>query len=265
MTRYGQCGRDTMRCLGAISRTTREESKSASRGIDHCSADLQSGTRMSKDPKIIVREGYDRASHAYRSDEFTSQGSGYAYWLPRLKRTLAAGSRVLDLGCGCGIPASRELARCHRVTGVDLSPVQIARARRLVPDARFLCADMAEVEFEPRSFDAAIAFFSLINLPLHEQPLVLMRVSGWLVPGGRLLATVGKLASTRIERNFRGVRGAAMFWSHADLQTYRVWFQQAGFVIESEGSEPRNGNPGYAVIIGRRDEPGRGVSLGSNP
>lgn len=208
---------------------------------------------MSVDPKTIVREGYDRASHAYRGDEFTSQGSGYAYWLSRLTRTLAAGSRVLDLGCGCGVPASRELARCHRVTGVDISPVQIARARRLVPGARFLCADMAEVQFEPESFDAAIAFFSLINLPLAEQSVVITRVSGWLVPGGRLVAVVGKLASTRIETNFRGVQGAAMYWSHADVRTYRNWFEQAGFVIEAEGSEPRNGNPGYAVLIGRRD------------
>jgi SAM-dependent methyltransferase len=208
---------------------------------------------MSSDPKTIVREGYDRASYAYRGDEFAWPGSGYAYWLSRLTRTLAAGSRVLDLGCGCGIPASRELARDHRVTGVDLSPVQIARARRLVPSAQFLCADMAEVEFEPRSFDAAIAFFSLINLPLPEQPVVIERAFGWLVPGGRLLAIVGKVASTRIEPDFRGVRGASMYWSHADVKTYRDWFEHAGFVIEAEGSEPRNGSPGYAVIIGRRD------------
>jgi SAM-dependent methyltransferase len=209
---------------------------------------------MSKDPKTIVREGYDRASYAYRGNDFTWPGSGYAYWLSRLTRNLAPGSRILDLGCGCGIPASRELAHRHQVTGVDISPVQIARARRLVPGARFLCADMAEVEFEPQSFDAAIAFFSLINLPLPEQSVVIARVSGWLVPGGRLLAIVGKLASTRIEPNFRGVPGASMYWSHADVQTYRDWFEQAGFVIEAEGSEPRNGSPGYAVLIGRRDD-----------
>jgi len=213
---------------------------------------------MSTDPKTIVREGYDRASYAYRGDEFTLARSGYAYWLSRLEPALAPGSRVLDLGCGCGVPATRELARRHQVTGVDISPVQIARARRLVPNARFQCADMAAVEFEQGSFDAAVAFFSLINLPLPEQSVVIERVSGWLVPGGRLLAIVGKLASTRIERNFRGVTGAAMYWSHADVKTYRDWFEQAGFVIEEEGSEPRDGSPGYSVLIGRRSESGGG-------
>jgi SAM-dependent methyltransferase len=203
------------------------------------------------DPKTVVREGYDRASHAYRGDEFAFPGSGYAYWLSRLTPGIPEGGRVLDLGCGCGVPVSRELATRYDVTGVDLSPVQIARARRLVPGARFLCADMAEIDFEPRSFEAAVAFFSLINLPLPEQPVVIERVSRWLVPGGRLLAIVGKWASTRIERDFRGVRAAAMYWSHADVATYRDWFERAGFAIEAEGSEPRNGSPGYAVLIGR--------------
>src|SRR5439155_23092939 len=97
-----------------------------------------------------------------------------------------------------------------------------------------------------------------------EQPVVLGRVSSWLVPGGRLLAIVGKLASTRIEHDFRGVRGAAMYWSHADVETYRTWFEEAGFAIEAEGSEPRNGNPGYSVIIGRRTNRAVESAPGSN-
>src|SRR5437867_12935025 len=127
------------------------------------------------DPKALVREGYDRASIAYRGDEFEYAGSGYAYWISRLEPGLAEGARVLDLGCGCGIPVSRELARRYDVTGVDISPVQIARARRLVPRARFVCADMAVVAFEPGAFEAAVAFFSLINLPLAEQSTVIER------------------------------------------------------------------------------------------
>jgi SAM-dependent methyltransferase len=204
------------------------------------------------DPKVLVREGYDRASYAYRGDEYDDyERSGYAYWLSRLTPSLAGGARVLDLGCGCGIPAARELAKRYQVTGVDISPLQIERARRLVPGARFICADMAEVEFAPRSFDAVVAFFSLINLPLSEQALVIERVARWLEPGGRLLAVVGKYAWTRIEPDFRGVQGVPMYWSHADVATYRTWFERAGFAIEEEGSEPRQGNPGYAVLIGR--------------
>jgi SAM-dependent methyltransferase len=203
------------------------------------------------DPKAIVRDGYDRASMAYRGDTFPYERSGYAHWLSRVTPRLENGDPVLDLGCGCGIPVSRELALRFRVTGVDLSPVQIARARRLVPSATFLCADMAEVRFEPGQFAAVCAFFSLINLPLDEQPRVIRRVAEWLRPGGWFLAVTGKRASTRIEPDFRGVAGVPMYWSHADVGDYRHWFTDAGFSIVEEGSEPRDGNPGYAVLIGR--------------
>src|SRR5438552_19019951 len=97
--------------------------------------------RDAADPKVLVRDGYDRASHAYRGDAFALDAqSGYAHWLRRLTRRLVPGARVLDLGCGNGVPVARELAGQFVVTGVDLSPVQIERARALVPGARFVCA-----------------------------------------------------------------------------------------------------------------------------
>ncbi len=43
------------------------------------------------------------------------------------------GSDRLDLGCGCGTPGARLLSERFRVTGVDISDVQIERARALVP------------------------------------------------------------------------------------------------------------------------------------
>lgn len=204
------------------------------------------------DPKDLVRRGYDRASHAYRGDDYPFARSGYAHWIHRLEPHLATGARVLDLGCGNGIPVSRELARRgYDVTGVDLSTVQVERARALVPDARFVCADMASVELAEGSFDAVVAFFSLINLPLDEQPLVIARIARWLVPGGWLLVVTGKWARTEVEPDFRGVPGVPMYWSHADADTYREWLERSGFEIVEAGSEPRDGNPGYAVFLAR--------------
>jgi SAM-dependent methyltransferase len=209
-------------------------------------------TLPSDDPRAMVREGYDRASHAYRGDDCDLEQSGYGHWLRQLVPLLSPVARVLDLGCGNGVPVARELVRrgCA-VTGVDLSPVQIERARALVPEARFECADMSAADFEPGSFEAAVAFYSIINLPLDDQPALLARIARWLVPGGRLLATVGKVAWTGYEPNWRGVEGVRMYYSHADVATYRRWFGEAGFTIEREGSEPRDGQPGYSVLIAR--------------
>ncbi len=210
-----------------------------------------------QDPRALVREAYDRASHAYRGDDFDYAGSGYAYWLDRFMARLALGSRVLDVGCGNGLPAARELARQHRVTGIDLSAVNVERARALVPAGTFECADMTTVAFEPASFDAVVAFYSLINVPLSEQPAVVERFAEWLTPGGWVLATVGQEAWTGIETDWRGVAGLQMYYSHAHVTQYRSWFEQAGLTVEEQGRIPLRGNPGYAMLVARKPSAGR--------
>jgi SAM-dependent methyltransferase len=205
-----------------------------------------------RDPRELVRVGYDLASYAYRGDSFPLAGTGYAYWLGQLTPRLTRGARVVDLGCGCGVPVCRALARDFAVTGVDLSSVQIERARALVPRASFVCADMTTVEFAAGSQDAVVAFYSIINVPLAEHAPLLARIAGWLVPGGWFLAVVGKYAWTGVEKDWRRVPGVRMYYSQADVATYRAWFAQAGLAIEVEGSEPKHGNPGYAVLLARR-------------
>jgi len=210
-------------------------------------------TAQAPDPKRIVREGYDLVSYAYRDDDFDlDQRSGYAHWLRRLERRVAPGARVLDLGCGNGVPVARELAKRHRVTGIDLSPVQIARARTLVPDARFECVDMTAASFAPGSYDAVAAFFSIINVPAAEQPALFRAIGGWLAPGGCLLAILGKCAWTGTESDWRGVPGATMYWSHADLADARRWIADAGMRIVEEGTEPERGTPGFAVVVAEK-------------
>jgi SAM-dependent methyltransferase len=133
-----------------------------------------------------------------------------------------AGGVVLDLGCGCGVPLTRDLAGGgYAVTGVDLSAVQVERARRLVPAARFLHADATEVAFPASSFDAVVSLYALIHLPLDEQPPLLGRIGRWLRPGGWFLATTGYRAWTGTEDHWLG-GDAPMWWSHADVATYRT-------------------------------------------
>jgi SAM-dependent methyltransferase len=105
----------------------------------------------------VVRESYNRISRAYRGDA-VSRDRGYFRWLALLTPLLQPGDPVLDLGCGCGIPVAQELACTFRVTGVDISEVQIARVRALVPEATLLCQDTMAVHFpsQPRAHDVMI-------------------------------------------------------------------------------------------------------------
>ncbi len=188
-----------------------------------------------RDPKKVVREGWNRVSTIYRppgspADAFDHTNTDYREWLQPFFRMLAPGSEVLDLGCGCGIPEARMLSERFRVTGVDISDVQIARARRTVPEGRFLRADMTRVSFPARSFGGVVCLYSLIHVPLDEQPDLIAKVYRWLGPGGLFLVTTGATAWTGVEEGWLG-SNAKMYWSHADAPTYEQWFKERGFRI----------------------------------
>jgi SAM-dependent methyltransferase len=155
---------------------------------------------------------------------------------------------VLDLGCGCGVPGTALLAKRFQVTGVDLSPVQIARARRLVPTAHFECADMSLIDFAPGSFAAIISFFAIIHVPVEEQPEIVRKLSRWLTPGGHLLATVGTRAWTGTEQDWHG---APMYWSHTDRDTYLAWLKDAGFEVLWTRFIPE-GDGGHTLLLAKR-------------
>jgi ubiquinone/menaquinone biosynthesis C-methylase UbiE len=104
-------------------------------------------------PKDLVRRGYDALSLRY--DEAYDSDTKYQSWISSLKARLEKGSRVLDLGCGSGTPLLRDLVAAGlRVTGVDISEVQIRRAQKLVPQADLIWADATSVDFPDESFDA---------------------------------------------------------------------------------------------------------------
>jgi predicted TPR repeat methyltransferase len=100
---------------------------------------------------------------------------------------LARGDRVLDAGCGTGLPTARQLLEAGlAVTGIDISDVMLALARQNVPGADLRRLDVNEVGPELGRFDAAVAFFSLLMLPRAEIPMTLTRLRDVLVPGGLL-------------------------------------------------------------------------------
>ena len=186
---------------------------------------------MSHPFKRVVETGYDRVAEHYLASKDADDPTTLAA-LEGLARELPPEAAVLDLGCGAGVPVTRWLARRFAVTGVDISARQLELARRHVPAARFLRADMADLSFPPESFDAVVAFHSIIHVPRAEHPALLDGIQRWLKPGGSFLATWALGAWEGEEGDWEGW-GAPMRWSHHDGETSLELLRGAGFAIES--------------------------------
>ena len=162
--------------------------------------------------KRLVEAGYDRIAADYLASKRPLAAQTEAL-LAALIASLSPQSTVLDLGCGAGVPVTRWLAERCAVTGVDLSAQQLALARRLVPQATFIQADMAALDFPPHTFDAVVSTYAIIHLPREEHPTLLAQVARWLKPGGGFLATWPLTAWEGEEANWSDW-GATMWWSH---------------------------------------------------
>jgi len=183
------------------------------------------GRAVAREPKEIVARGYDAI--ALRYAEWAGQvDSPVMEWVRDLDRRLDVGSDVLELGCGRGVPATRELARRHRVTGVDISAVQIELARHHVPEASFVHADVTELEVAPASFDAVVSLFVFGHVPIEEQAGLVARVRLWLRDDGFFLGTFGAGdAGEQIDADWLG---APMFFASLAGEAYVPLLRDAG-------------------------------------
>jgi SAM-dependent methyltransferase len=104
------------------------------------------------------------------------------------------GTRVLEVGCGPG-HLSIRLARRHglEVTGLDLDPAMIARARANADRGgnggerrpSFLVGDVASLAFPDRSFDLVVSTMSMHHWA--DPAAGLAEIGRVLRPGGRAL------------------------------------------------------------------------------
>ncbi len=120
-----------------------------------------------------------------RYDDAFPHKSGQIIATQWLVDRLPAGARVLDVGCGTGVPSAGMLAESGlEVVGIDVSTAMLALARRNVPAGRFVAMDALELDATLGEFDAVAAFFSLLMLRRADIPRVLRRVRAILRPGG---------------------------------------------------------------------------------
>jgi len=102
---------------------------------------------------------------------------------------LPEGGRVLDIGCGTGLPTALQLSNAGlQVTGIDISAGMLALARENVPQVEFVQADI--LDFDEKAFDGVVAFFSLLMLSRADIDKALAKVHTALNPGGHFVLSM---------------------------------------------------------------------------
>jgi len=147
-----------------------------------------------------------------------------------LLRRLPRGARVLDVGCGTGLPTAHQFAAAGcTVTGIDFSEVMLDLARRNVPEATFVRRDVSDLGADLGGFDAVVAFFSLLMLPRAEIRLALPRLGEVLVDGGWLALGMVEADLDDTAVPFLGGPLRVTGWPREQLRTV---VSEAGFTVE---------------------------------
>lgn len=115
---------------------------------------------------VEVRDSYDAVAELYASLNLDAlDGDANArYWLATFAEQAASRpGAVADLGCGPGHVVDHLSDLGLTVIGYDLSPGQIAMARRAFPDSEFRVGDLGALDVTDSSIGGIVSRYSIIH------------------------------------------------------------------------------------------------------
>jgi SAM-dependent methyltransferase len=106
-----------------------------------------------------------------------------------LRSVLHEHASILDLGCGVGRIFRSVSSRATRYVGVDQSPAMVAEAKRLFPDATFLCENFLTWSPKPGEVDTVLAMHNTLDPigPKKKRDQLFRSIHSWLPEEGTLL------------------------------------------------------------------------------
>jgi len=180
---------------------------------------------MNKQSKV-VQEGYNKLAKKYSKERHRYVNDAL---LKLFAKHVKKGSKVLDLGCGAGVPIDRFLVKNgYKVTGIDFARNMLKAAKKNVPRARYIQMDMTKMKFRPDSFDVAVSFYAIIHVPKEKHAKLYKDLHKILKSDGIILVNASGHKKWEGYGDFIDTR---MFWSHyAPAKTSGI-LKKSGFKI----------------------------------
>ena len=150
-------------------------------------------------------DGYDEHMRA----NIEGASGFYAYTASLLPK--AAGSSVLDLGCGTGLELEAYFALNPdaKVTGIDLSEAMLNELKAKFPekDLTLVCASYFDAPLGENRYDAAVSVESLHHFPAEMKEALYGKLRAALKDGGAFVLTDYFAESEELEEEyFRNLR-----------------------------------------------------------
>lgn len=177
--------------------------------------------------KETVKTGYNKIAEHYLAER--NQDGENVRLIHDFIDLLSPKSKVLDAGCGAGLPITKMLAEQFDVIGVDFSKAQIELARKNVSNAHFFCQDMTELDFQDESLDGICSYYAIIHIPREEHEGLFVNFHRMLRAGGVALLCLG--AENLVDDIDDDYLGTSMYWSHYDSDTYLQMLRGCGFTV----------------------------------
>ncbi|MBN1230236.1 MAG: class I SAM-dependent methyltransferase [Anaerolineales bacterium] len=139
--------------------------------------------------KQSTAESYDRVAEYY-AEHFIHELDGKPfdrYILKCFSDYVGPEGKVLDIGCGPGQITKYLHDLGANVSGSDLSPQMIDKAKEIFPEIPFFEGDMADLQLPDESLVGITAFYSIIHIEQQDHARVLAEFNRLLAPGGYLL------------------------------------------------------------------------------
>jgi len=150
---------------------------------------------------------------------------------------LPANSRILDVGCGNGVPITQALVNTgYRVVGLDSSAGMLARFRGNLPGTPVVRGDARCCPFANDTFDAAISWGMIFHLARVDQAAAFAEVSRVLKPGSPFLFTAAEIESAD-DSGITGTMNGVTFRYYA-VASYRTLLIDHDLVLVDVHDDP---------------------------